>query len=45
MMARKELSGGPAFDSLMGKLIQVPKRELDRRLAKRKQRKARRKKK
>lgn len=29
MMARK-LRGGAAFDSLMGKLVQVPKKEVER---------------
>lgn len=30
MMARKKLRGGTAFDSLMGKLAQVPKDEAEK---------------
>lgn len=33
-------TGGKAFDDLLGKLIRVPKRELDRRLALERKRKA-----
>lgn len=30
MMAKKQLKGGAAFDSLMGKLAHVPKSEADK---------------
>ncbi len=29
-MSRKKLQGGEAFDKLLGKLVQVPKKEIDR---------------
>lgn len=43
-MSRKKPTGGAAFDALASKLLQVPKKELDRQLAKRERLKSRRKK-
>jgi len=40
----KPLDGGPEFESLLGKLAQVPKREVDQRLRRAKKRKAKRRK-
>lgn len=40
----KELTGGKAFDELLGKLVQVPKREADRRLRAERKAKAKRRK-
>ena len=37
-------TGGKAFDDLLGKLVRVPKRELDRRLALERKHKAKRRK-
>ena len=42
-MAKKP-TGGKAFDALLGKIVQVPKTELDREVRKYKARKRRRKK-
>jgi hypothetical protein len=43
-MAKKKPLGGKAFDSLLRKLVQVPKKEADRQASKDARRKAKRKK-
>lgn len=45
MSEPKKLQGGAAFDALMGKLVQVPKKELDRAAKRDQKKKAKRKKK
>lgn len=45
MTEPKKLEGGKAFDELMGKLVQVPKKELDQAAKRDRKKKAKRKKK
>ena len=45
MTEPKKLEGGKAFDTMMGKLVQVPKKELDRAEKRYQKKKAKRKKK